>query len=562
MKPMIRTILAFGAGIAVIVGAYRMAGPATVAPPLGVAVERFGNSQIVPDEYIAVRQPGASANAVIEGVSQTALDSRAGIVLLTARAGLPVQSLVNARVFASIEPNRIWYISEPAPDAALWAPSAVLDDPLIGQQYQHDMLRTGAAYDLIPTGGQGVGICIVDTGVGPHEDLDAVIVARESFVNDNGLDDYGHGTHVAGIAAAIANNHRGGAGIGHGAQILSAKVLSGGYGSTGTIIRGNAWCRDQGARVINMSLGGGDDSPALNAEMATFVAGGGIVVAAAGNDGSPVPMYPAANPAAISVAAVDANRARAFFSNFGDTVDLSAPGSHVLSTCVAAFSNGENYCYYNGTSMASPVVAGVMAVILAARPGITKDEAQSAVWYNGQLSTSQEIVDQRIPDLAAAVAAVVAPGGPPTAPPTRTTKPPTATPSASPFPPGYVGPTAFPSITPQASWTPRPPASQTPTNVPASTPTARATDTPTARPTATATRTETLTATVTRTPTAVRSATPFQPSPLPATRVPTPTKAATVTMHSGCWAMVDTSGRTLRVYWRRTFMGWQYGACQ
>ncbi|HLO33511.1 MAG TPA: S8 family serine peptidase, partial [Anaerolineales bacterium] len=181
--------------------------------------------------------------------------------------------------------------------------------------------------------------------------------------DNNPQDDNGHGTHVAGIAAALCNNGTGVAGVSWGARLMPVKVLNAaGNGTYADVADGIIWAADHGAQIINLSLGGGNSSQMLQDAVDYAAAKSVVLVAAAGNAGRNSVFYPARYPNVIAVAATDPSNAHAGFSNYGPDVDLSAPGVSIYST----FPGG--YGYNNGTSMATPFVSG-LAAILRGIPG-------------------------------------------------------------------------------------------------------------------------------------------------------------------------------------------------
>ena len=230
------------------------------------------------------------------------------------------------------------------------------DDKYFGAQWNMQKVRALEAWN-VTTGSPNVIIAILDTGVDlNHPDLANKIVSNINFSDSPTVDDvYGHGTHVAGIAAAMTNNGIGVAGLGYSATIMNVKVLGDtGSGFYSWIASGIIWAADNGADVISMSLGGSSASSILEDAINYAWSKGVVVVAAAGNNGNMVPVYPAYYANCIAVAATDASDARPLWSNYGDWVDVAAPGSGILST----FKN-DNYVYMSGTSMATPHVAGL-----------------------------------------------------------------------------------------------------------------------------------------------------------------------------------------------------------
>ncbi len=183
----------------------------------------------------------------------------------------------------------------------------------------------------------------------------------------NIADDYGHGTHVAGIIGAATNNNVGIAGVAWGARVLPVKVLNQyGDGWYSDIAAGIVYAVDNGANIINLSLGGTVDSPVLREPIEYAQAHGVLVIAATGNTGGSV-LYPAAYDSVLAVAATDQSDQRAAFSNFGPEVDVAAPGVDIYSTWPWV----TGYFTKSGTSMAAPHVAGVAALVWTQWPQLS-----------------------------------------------------------------------------------------------------------------------------------------------------------------------------------------------
>jgi serine protease len=191
-------------------------------------------------------------------------------------------------------------------------------------------------------------------------------------------DDHGHGTHVAGIAAAASDNGAGIAGISWGARIMPLKVLdSGGNGTDSDLAAALVFAADHGARVINLSLGGGAAS-VMESAVNYAHSRGAIVIAAAGNSSGQGVLYPAAYAKAMAVAATDAGNHRASFSSYGPEVDIAAPGIGIYSTHWTPGSGG-TYAYLSGTSMATPHVAGAAALLASLPQFDTPDRLRLAL---------------------------------------------------------------------------------------------------------------------------------------------------------------------------------------
>jgi thermitase len=242
------------------------------------------------------------------------------------------------------------------------------NDPLFSQQYGLTKIKAPKAWNTAR--GQGVRIAVVDTGIDAgHPDLSKKIVAQRDEVNEDRVaeDDAGHGTSVAGVAAAVTNNERGVAGTCPKCSLMVSKVGN----STTKItvaneVEGINWAVDNGADVINISLGGPGYVESEKRAVDRAWNNGVVVVAAAGNEDTNEPSYPAAYERAISVAATDRNDRRADFSNFGSTIDLAAPGVDILSTDVrgpSGFTTGAYVGGLAGTSFSAPFVSGVAGLL-------------------------------------------------------------------------------------------------------------------------------------------------------------------------------------------------------
>lgn len=268
--------------------------------------------------------------------------------------------------------------------------------------------------------GTGVKIAILDTGVtASHEDLGSAKVlqgidyyagsdaAPAGDSNYGRVDANGHGTHVAGIAAS-ADNTVGGLGGAPGASILPVRVLGpNGSGFTSDVVAGITWAAAHGADVISMSLGGASCSASEQAALDDAEAQGVVVVAAAGNANSNVPIYPAGfEGEVIAVGATTSSNAKASYSNYGAPfVDLGAPGSLILSTYKDSAGQPANgaYATLSGTSMATPLVAAAVGLVLQRCPAITNGPATGSSVGDKVLALLQSTASPVIPGLGASL---------------------------------------------------------------------------------------------------------------------------------------------------------------
>ncbi|MDB9305786.1 S8 family peptidase [Nodularia spumigena] len=290
-----------------------------------------------------------------------------------------------------IEPNYI-YRKIPLPAEATWfedilpSPDHQANPTLIGpndQFYskQWNLHNIGMEGAWTQTKGSGVTVAVIDTGITRVRDLvDTKFVKGYDFVSDReeATDDNGHGTHVAGTIAQATNNTYGVAGIAYEASLMPLKVLSAyGGGTVADIAEAIKFAADNGADVINMSLGGGGESQLMKQAIDYAHNKGVTIVAAAGNENANGASYPARYPHVIGVSAFGPDGEKAAYSNFGAGVDISAPGGSdagaILQETIDPDNNGEGvFLALQGTSMASPHVAGVAALIKAS--GVTEPD--------------------------------------------------------------------------------------------------------------------------------------------------------------------------------------------
>lgn len=246
----------------------------------------------------------------------------------------------------------------------------------LGQTIPWGIDRIKAPQAWAESNGTGVKIAILDTGVGPHEDL--TVYGGYDFVNSDNYpnDDNGHGTHVAGTAAALFND-LGVVGAAPEGHLYAVKVLdSKGSGTLDWVIKGIEWSVNNGTQIISMSLGTSTDYQALHDAVDAAYGKGLLLVAAAGNSGNTAGRgdnvgYPAKYDSVIAVAATDQNDVRASWSSTGPSVELAAPGVNIYSTWI-----GNSYATKSGTSMACPHVTGTAALVWAKGPTLTNSEVR------------------------------------------------------------------------------------------------------------------------------------------------------------------------------------------
>ncbi len=284
--------------------------------------------------------------------------------------GTPVAALVKQ---LGADPAVAWV----EPDYVMQVDAVAVNDPLGSKQYSLDRMRVRDAWAL-SRGGSRL-IAVLDTGVQfSHPDLVGRISSGGyDFVNldTTAADDNGHGTWVSGIIAATPNNGIGSAGVSWSDKVLPVKVMdSTGHGYSSDVAKGIDYAVSQGARIINMSIGEFEYSIAVKAAVDRAWAAGAVIVAAAGNYRTSEPSYPAAYDHVVSVSATQADDEFTNWSNFGSTVDVSAPGAAVTTTNCTTCNTWGAYTDISGTSFASPNTAGVIALIMARYPAYTNQQ--------------------------------------------------------------------------------------------------------------------------------------------------------------------------------------------
>lgn len=341
------------------------------------------------------RTPGPKEDEVLVGVSASADDMRATVERAVPGNARIVHENETLRYVAVKFPSRapdvarenfieavtkrdhVKYAEPNATHETLYTPN----DPQFSQQYAPQQVNAPTAWDTT-LGDSGVTVAVIDTGVQyDHPDLAGNFGADkgQDFVDADGdpypdvpAEEY-HGTHVAGIVASGTDNGTGVSGMGNSTLISGRALDESGSGSTADIADAIEWAADQGADVINMSLGGGGYTSTMKNAVSYAYDNGTFIAAAAGNNGTGTVSYPAAYSECLAVSALDSDENLASYSQYGSEIELAAPGSNVLSTTTETRGSYEKL---SGTSMATPAVAGVAGLTLA-RWNLTNAELRS-----------------------------------------------------------------------------------------------------------------------------------------------------------------------------------------
>ena len=377
------------------------------------------DSQLTTDGWYSVSVPTGTS-------MQQALafwQSHPNVAIVTPDFELTTQSIPNDPSFGSL-----WGLSNNGSQGGLlnadiniepaWAlgtatsiVTAVIDT---GVDYTHPDLASNIWTNTDEVAGNGID----DDGNGFVDD-----VRGWDFVNNDSdpMDDNGHGTHVAGTIGAVGNNGIGVTGVAWKASIMPLKFLDqSGSGSLSDAIKAIQYARVNGAKIINASWGGGGFSSALQSAITQFITSGGLFVAAAGNEATNndvTPSYPANYQGVISVGASTRTDTRASFSNYGTSVDVFAPGQSILSTLP-----GNRYGSLSGTSMATPQVAGALALLWGQNPTLSATTiSQALINSTDNVLRASNSTHGRINVGAAATALRASnPTTPPTTPPPTT----------------------------------------------------------------------------------------------------------------------------------------------
>ncbi len=291
------------------------------------------------------------------------------------RIKIPAEARAKVKAILAKNP-RIAFVEE----NYLAEPALVPNDTSYASQWHLPKIAAPAGWD-ITTGSSTVDVAILDTGVDPdHPDLAGKLLPGYNFYTytTDTHDVYGHGTKVAGSAAAITNNGIGVAGVAWKNPIMPLVITdTTGYATYTRMANAIIYAADHGVRIINISFGGTSSSTTLQSAVDYAWNKGAVIFASAGNYNTSTPYYPAACNNVVSVAATDANDAKASFSNYGTTIDIAAPGVSILATA-----DGGGYASVSGTSFSSPIAAGLGALILSVNPTLSNAQVVDIITKN------------------------------------------------------------------------------------------------------------------------------------------------------------------------------------
>ena len=363
--------------------------PESVAGPMRHLAESLGLRDVEP--LFAASQPGASpakslperrTRALVRSVTHSPFEQLRGVTVCSVDSKSiterHLKMLRASPAIASVERMPVRWLA-----ASKKAPTVKSADPLRNSQWG---LRAIGWFDVKAPDASTVEVAVLDTGIDmTHPDLGAQI-AHYDRAGQSARDMIGHGTHVSGIIAAVSNNDIGICGVAN-CRLNVWKIFADKPDAKGDFfVDSEAYLRALGevagadqVRVVNLSIGGTEHSPLEQELFDLLIANGKIAVAAMGNEfeeGNPVE-YPAAYKNVIGVGAVDIASRRASFSNTGKHITLAAPGQDILSTLpmkASQFMEESEYAHWDGTSMATPFVAGALALLCAKRPSMTPQQ--------------------------------------------------------------------------------------------------------------------------------------------------------------------------------------------
>lgn len=378
-------------------------------PPVGASAAGPKAAARMADRVVVRYRSSASASEVRGFQSKFALKSlasldglRMGILQTPGDVGAQLAAMAAHPAVEFAEPSYLLSLPTPRSSTRSGRPSLASSPMrrfgLLQAAFQPNDPQFGEQWGLVTmglpqvwarnAGSKRAPVAVLDTGVDLHHpDLVANLVPGASMLGGSGpADDHGHGTHVSGIIAAVGHNRLGITGVAPQGAVMPVKVLDAeGKGETGNIVRGIVWAVDHGAKIINMSLGGKGGSRALLAAVQYAQSKDVLVVSAMGNDAMNLQEYPAAYPGVVAVGATTSEDLPAeSFTNYGSWISVSAPGQEIFSTMPSyevtenrRASKELNYDLMDGTSMATPFVAGLASLLRSQAPAMSAAQVKA-----------------------------------------------------------------------------------------------------------------------------------------------------------------------------------------
>ncbi len=370
--------------VAVVLGVSLLAGCGSALPSIGTSSETSFAPRAIAGETLVRLKKGVSPQAYARRHGlQLVQTIGLGIYLFKGTSPLDVLEADDSAVWA--EPNMAFRLpplkTAPAPEGVRARSGALFNDPLLPAQYGIEITGADRAWG-VQQGAADVVVAVIDSGIdAAHPEFAGQLVPGYDFSEKEPkpggtVDGYGHGTHVAGVIGAAAGNGMGIAGVAPGCKLMPVRIFNNfGHSTTGGSTAAVIWAVEHGAKVINASWGSTLPGQA-SLDAYQFALDKDVVfVAAVGNSGkNDSKAWPGASPGVIGVSATNADDRWASFSTWGDWVSLAAPGEGILSTY--PLSKGNGYRIMQGTSMASPLVAGAAALVRSQYPQWTQAQVK------------------------------------------------------------------------------------------------------------------------------------------------------------------------------------------